>query len=84
MSNIKNKNVSCMIVEYKYERYKNYGICFLLLKNSQGKIEKKMSIGESFVYSEECEWNNDWLSAGANPDTINNIEEYQKLLQRLA
>jgi len=72
-----------MIIDYRYDRYRgNCGVTFAIIKSSEGNIEKKMVINGSYVISDQDTWKQDWLSAGARQETIDNIEYYENQLNK--
>ena len=79
---IKARKMSYMIVDYRKQHYYHYGIAFVLVKNSEGNIEKKMVTNGSYVISNQDTWKQDWLSAGARQETIDNIEYYENQLNK--
>jgi len=75
--------IHCMIIDYRYDRYRgNCGVTFAIIKSSEGNIEKKMVINGSYVISDQDTWKQDWLSAGARQETIDNIEYYENQLNK--
>ena len=66
-----------MIVGYRREKNKYYGVTFVLVKNHDGTISKKMITEDGFVSANDKEWATDWQRNGAPQHIISNIFWYE-------
>ena len=80
-TSVKFNKLQCMIVDYV--KHIDYGVTFVLIKNSMGDFDKKMVIGGNFIHSDGDTWEQDWREQGAREETIKNIEIYQNIFRNI-
>ncbi len=74
--NRRNK-IPFMIVDYRQEKSRGYGVSFILIKSRTGEILKKMVVGNEFVDADPRNWVADWKENGASPKTVESIQWYE-------
>ena len=70
-----------MIVDYKEGKY--VGMTFVLVKDKNGSIEKRIVVGNDFVDADSAEWEADWSALGVSSQTKFNMAWYEAKFSEL-
>ena len=75
--------VSYMIVEYKREQGKNYGTTFLLMEAGDGRLQKRIAVGDGLLPTDPSSWKHEWYDAGVSQQTMNHLERYEQKMNEI-
>ena len=75
--------VSYMIVDYRCEKGRCYGVAFVLMESKDGHLSHRMVIGNEFADADENDWQNDWKANGSSPNAYGNIGWYEDQFHRI-
>lgn len=75
--------VSYMIVDYQRPQNKNYGVSFLLVAEDGESLKKRIVVGDGFVPTDPCNWEQDWNEAGVSLYAKQHLEWYEKKMNAI-
>ena len=70
-----------MIVDYK--EHNSFGATFVLVKDGNAPIEKRIVVADRFAESTDADWRTDWKELGASDATIGYMAWYENKLVEL-
>lgn len=75
--------VSYMIVDYKREKNKNFGITFLLVEDGSGGLKKRIIVGDGFLPTDPSNWEHEWKEAGISLYAMQHLDWYEQKMEKI-
>jgi len=75
--------VSYMIIDYKREQNKNFGITFLLVNDGDDNLQKRIVVGNGFLPANDCDWKHEWNEAGISRYAMEHLEWYEQKMRKI-
>ena len=75
--------VSYMIVDYKREQNKNYGITFVLVADGSGELQKRIVVGNGFLPTDRNNWEHEWNEAGISLYAMKQLDWYERKMEKI-
>ena len=77
---VRKKGVSYMIVDYRRDANKSYGVTFLLVDDGSGSIRRRIGVGNGFL-PEGSDWEHEWNEAGISLYAKKHLDWYEHQLK---
>ncbi len=75
--------VSYMIVDYKREKNKNFGVTFLLVKDGSDSLKKRIVVGDGFLPTDPHDWEHEWNEAGISLYAMKHLDWYEQKMNKI-
>ena len=72
-----------MIVDYKREQGKSFGVTFLLVQEDGNRLRKRIVVGNGFLPTDPDNWEHEWNEAGVSTYAKQHLDWYERKMREI-
>lgn len=76
-------DVSYMIIDYKRDQNKNFGVTFLLVAEDSDNLQKRIVVGNGFLPTAPNNWEHEWNEAGISLYAKQHLDWYEEKMKKI-